>query len=457
MSQADGSSEQGRAPSGRRRGRRRGLEVRPGSVKQARMEAGLSLGQVAQGDISRTAIYFVETGKAKPSLETLQLIAQRTSKPLEYFLGDAVGLSDEAALGQLERLVAIGDNAGAVAAGDAMLTRTSDGRNAAHARMLLAIAHVRLAQPVRARSHASAARAYFERTQDVLMTAESMSWEAASAMLMQDPVALDLAEDALARCRSLNPVPNTTEAKLLAIVGHVRNARHEYAKAIQAYEEAVAVGSSLQDLRRLSYVYGNLSLAYSETGQYGQAAHYAHRAMALYETLHDRLSLAWAKNNLALLVFKQGDLAAALRHAESSITLIEELGVEAGKAHVLMTLCELELARSNHDEATRHASAALEVAERLGETTNVGEAHVWLGSIAAAQNDAAAADEEFAIAFERFDLAEAVDWQARGHAVYAEILEARGNLVGANRELRLALAAVGTRTGSVEGARFAIA
>ena len=64
MSQADGSSEQGRAPSGRRRGRRRGLEVRPGSVKQARMEAGLSLGQVAQGDISRTAIYFVETAEA---------------------------------------------------------------------------------------------------------------------------------------------------------------------------------------------------------------------------------------------------------------------------------------------------------------------------------------------------------------------------------------------------------
>src|SRR5207245_7450596 len=135
---ADGSRGQGKATSGRRRGRRRGVDIRPGSVKQARMEAGLSLGQVAQSDISRTAIYFVETGKAKPSLETLQLIAQRTSKPLEYFLGDAVELSDEAALGQLERLVAIGDNAGAVAAGDAMLTRTSDGSNAAHARMLLA-------------------------------------------------------------------------------------------------------------------------------------------------------------------------------------------------------------------------------------------------------------------------------------------------------------------------------
>jgi len=58
------------------------VEIRPGSVKQARLEAGLSLGQVAQADISRTAIYFVETGKSKPSMETLQLIATRTSKPM---------------------------------------------------------------------------------------------------------------------------------------------------------------------------------------------------------------------------------------------------------------------------------------------------------------------------------------------------------------------------------------
>src|SRR5450759_2068405 len=69
-----------------RRGRRRGVEIKPGTVKQARFEAGLSLAQVAGGEISRTAIYFVETGKAKPSIETLKLIAERTGRPLDYFL-----------------------------------------------------------------------------------------------------------------------------------------------------------------------------------------------------------------------------------------------------------------------------------------------------------------------------------------------------------------------------------
>src|SRR3954471_7997504 len=99
----------------RRRGRRRGVEIRPGSVKQARQESGLSLGQVARGDLSRTAIYFVETGKAKPSIETLRLIAERTNKPLDYFLGQlgALNVDPEAALAEIERLLATGDTAGA--------------------------------------------------------------------------------------------------------------------------------------------------------------------------------------------------------------------------------------------------------------------------------------------------------------------------------------------------------
>src|SRR5919204_1148220 len=127
----------------RRRGRRRGIEIRPGSVKQARAEAGLSLGQGAQGDISRTAIYFVETGKAKPSMETLQLIATRTNKPVDFFLAGGAGSNDEAALAELERLVAVGDNAGAVLAGDALLARNPSPPTAAHARFLMCHALVR--------------------------------------------------------------------------------------------------------------------------------------------------------------------------------------------------------------------------------------------------------------------------------------------------------------------------
>jgi len=444
ISDPGGSSEHGSAPSSRRRGRRRGVEIRPGSVKQARVEAGLSLGQVALGDISRTAIYFVETGKAKPSMETLQLIATRTNKPMDFFLpgGDSFA-SDQASLAEIERLVAVGDHAAAVEAGESLLARSMDVKAIAAARLQMAVAHIRLGQPVRARTLAAQARAHFESVGDHLMTAEALGWEAAGALMLQDPAAVGYAEEALRVCRTLKPAPVTTEARLLQILGTAYGSRHEHAKAIEVLEEALAVGAAFPDLRRLSFIYGNLSLAYQEIGNFAEAARYARRTMAIEETLHDALQIALTENNLANLVFLQGDVAGAIKHAESSLRRQEALGVESGRAHVLMTLAELELARGDLDAAERYARTAAEIAESALEITNVGEAHVWLAQVAGARGDLAAAAAEYEIAFAKFEAGNASEWLARGHALYADLLEKRGELAAANTQLRQALSAVG--------------
>lgn len=77
-------------PASKRRGRRKGVALRAGSVAQARREAGLTLAEVAGGKLSRTAIHLVEKGLASPSMETLRLIARQTGKPLTFFLQDDV-------------------------------------------------------------------------------------------------------------------------------------------------------------------------------------------------------------------------------------------------------------------------------------------------------------------------------------------------------------------------------
>ena len=416
----------------------------------------MSLGQIAQGDISRTAIYFVEVGKAKPSMETLQLIAARTRKPIEFFLGET-GLTDDASLAEVERMVAVGDNAGAVAAGEALVAQSTNRRVIANARLTMSTALVRLGRGLEARSHASAARSYFEEAGDVLMSAESLGWEAAAARMMDDAVSVELATEALRRCRSIDPVPARTEANLLAMLGHVLSARHQWERAIEVYEEATAVGGSYLDLRGLSYIYGNLSVAYEQIGQYARAGHYLRKAMVILETLRDGNQLAVHKNNLAILILRQGDAAAALRHAQDSLREFERIDYDAMKAHALMTLSEIELAMTEYDLAKHYARAAVDLADRLGQATNSGEAHHWLARIAEARHDTATADAEFAVAFHKFDEAGAHEWAAKGHAVYAEILEARGDLAAANRQLRLALGAIGPRDTARESVRTAIA
>src|ERR1700737_4553426 len=126
-SAADGPREIGKATSGRR-GRRKGIEIKPGTVKRARSEAGLSLAQVAGGEISRTAIYFVETGKAKPSMETLKLIAERTGRPLDFFLSRQSTMEPRSSAGtaELERLITIGDPEGALVSGEGLLRTERD-------------------------------------------------------------------------------------------------------------------------------------------------------------------------------------------------------------------------------------------------------------------------------------------------------------------------------------------
>lgn len=50
------------------------------------MAAGMSLADIAGDDVSRTMIHFIEHGRAKPSKRVLELIAERTGKPVSYFV-----------------------------------------------------------------------------------------------------------------------------------------------------------------------------------------------------------------------------------------------------------------------------------------------------------------------------------------------------------------------------------
>ena len=438
----DGPRPIGKASSGRR-GRRRGVEIKPGTVKQARADAGLSLAQVAGGEISRTAIYFVETGKAKPSMETLKLIAERTGRPLDYFLSrpSTTEARSTAGTAELERLVVTGDPDGALAAGEALLVAERDPEIVARVKFQMATAHLRLAQWVPARRLASTARAYFEQSGDMLMTAECLGSEASAAYMMQDPGALALAEGALATCRSLNPVPSITESRLLGVLGGVHSTNHRWEAAIKAYEQSIAAGDVVKDLRRLSILYSSLSQAYQELGNINQATHFAERAMTLHETLNDRISLARTENNLGVMLMRGGELARARSHFERSLRLFEETRADSDKPPVLLSFCELALAESNVDEAARFANEALELAKENSAIATIADAHAWLGQIAAVRDDDGTADAEFAAAFDVLrEPGVSPELMSRTYARYADILEARGDVVGAVQQLKRALA-----------------
>ena len=427
-------------PAPRRRGRPPGLDLRPGAARQARNEAGLSLAKVAEGRVSRTAIHLIETGKARPSMATLRLIAERTGRPLDFFLSRPSTMEPRSSAGtvQVERLLATGDPEAAVAAGRALLDQDPDPATGARIRYLMANGHLRLAQAAEARRHAAAARDYFERTGDVLMTAECLGSEAQAAYLVQDGAARQLAELGLALCRSLEAVPQMTESRLLAVLAGVHATDQDWPAAIECYQQAIAAGEVVQDLRRLSVMYSGLSLALQEVGRLDQAAQYAQRALTIHETLNDKVSLARAQNHLGLVLLKQGDLDQAQKHLLISLGLFEETGVETGRANVLLSLCELAHSRDEILEAVELAQRAAGFADKSAEVLTVAESHMWLGRLAGEGGDHDGADREFQRALILLEGAGAAERLSRCHFEYAETLERRGDFAAANKHLKLA-------------------
>ena len=456
------SSEMGSRRSDRRktgrRGRRRGVQIRAGSVKQARLEAGLSLGQVALGDISRTAIYFVETGKAKPSMETLRLIADRTGKPLDFFLTEPVTSALPAAeIAEVERLMAVGDNVGAAARSEHLLGQRVDLESEANIKLLAALAYLRLAQPIPGRRYASAARGYFERSGDKLKTAEALGTEAQAAYLMQDPSALPLAESALETLRALSYIPHATESRLLMVLAGVHLVNQNWHEAIETYEQAISAADVVQDLHQLSLMYSGLSLAYQESGRINDATRYAQKAVTIHETLNDRLSLARSLNNVGWMLVRMKEFGSARHHIERAIRIFEDESVEIGIGIFYMTLCELEFALGHLDRATEIARETAARSSRLGETALECEAHAWLGRIAAQQDRHDDADAEFAAAISAAESLGPAARLAQVHEAYAEVLEARGDLAAANRHLRQALGSSRPSAARAAESRIAIA
>ena len=412
-------------------------------MNQARIEAGLSLAQLGKGHVTAPAIYLVETGRTRPSLPTLEHIARRTGKPVEFFLAEPAGAADDtqASLLELEMLVADGRNDDAIALGNALLERGTSAFRLGRIRYFLAQAYVGAAQAERAAALLGDARAHFEAVGDGVMLAECIGAQAALANATQSKDALALAQKALEVCRSLKPVPVPTEARLLGILAAVHVANREWDEAIDAYRQAIEVGGSVFELRRAAHVYSGLGVAYHETGQVEAAARYAMRSVALLDVLRDRVSLARAENSLAQVLIGRGEFEAARELLDRGLELTSGPDAESGRSSVLLSLAELANQQGNIDEAYDRARDALAVAERLGEGANIAEAHVWLGRVADRRGESDLVDREFDLAIGGFEAMGMRERLLQCHGIYAEILERRGELAKAYVHMKEALQA----------------
>jgi tetratricopeptide (TPR) repeat protein len=414
------------------------------------MEAGLSLGQVASGQISRTAIFLAETGKTRPTLPTVQLIATRTGKPIEYFLDqDSLGgtalrpdLDKLRELMVQERFTELRD------AAEEARNHAVDALDRAWVGYYIARALLPLAKPYAALPEVRKAKAAFESAGDQWMVVECMDLEANGLHLLEDGSAIHVAEAALEACRTLSPTNPALEARILGRIGAIHVSNHRWSRAVDYYSLAVEVAGEMKDLSRVGKMYNDLGVAYEHLGDLTRSRTYAQKAITVHELLHDRISVARAENNLGVVLMKQGQQERAREHLERSLNICEETGVEVGKAHVLLSLAELALGGGDPEGGGRRAEEALWLAEKNRENGMVATSHELLGEVADRLDQPRTADNEFATAIAILEAEELADRLVTCRAKYATMLERRGNMAAALEQLKLAVAATRPDLGS---------
>jgi tetratricopeptide (TPR) repeat protein len=417
-------------PAHAKRGRRRGIPVRPELVRKARQEAGLSLAEVAAGEVTRAAIHLVETGKMQPSLRTLELIARRTGRPVSYFLAtDPIEKELRAQRDQLERLVATEDFRAAVELGRRLLEQDLPPALEAEVHLLVGGAHVRMHEGEHALPHVRAARRGFEEIGDPLLLTEALDQEATALFLVGDPRALSRALEALERCERLRPPVPGLQVRILLHLGSIYYQQGDWRNAARFYEEGLEASAAAPNPRHIAMMHDGLSVAYQQMGDFPAALAEARRAFTLYAMDRDERSLVRIEANLGYLLLQQGEIEAAEVHLRRSLELCEQRGLERwGRAIVLCPLAEVHLARGELDRAEALLAEAHAIATAGGERQVAAMARRLQARVHRFRGDHDQADRSFQQAIALFAELELPEWQRECLMEYAQALQERGEL-----------------------------
>ncbi len=446
------------------RGRRKGVSIRAGSVEQARRDARLTLAQVAGGSLTRTAIHLIEKGRTRPSMETLQQIARQTRKPLDFFLVDSEASSGmterQAQLRELERLSAARELQPVIDLGTSLLELEWIAEDTAMIHFSIGQACCRLVRPIDALAHLRVARPEFERLGDEWMAVEALDWESSALGLLDNPDALPLANKALEQCRQLQPRASQIEARILGHIAGMYVASESWSLAIGYYQAAAEAASGVKDLLQLAKMHHGLGVAYQHILQPATARQHFDKALTLYSLERDLGSMLRVDNDLGDLLLKQGQLDAAEKHLLQALSGFDELNIDRrGRGNVLIGLGEVELRRGSMERATQYLLQAWDSGVATGERIVIAECRLLLAQVEERNENQSFADEHFDAAIRVLEELGMSDRLRDAHMAYAELLDARLDVVAASRHWKRAaeigkVAAMGLKWAGAAGAEF---
>ena len=344
-------------------------------IRSRRKELSLTQSQLGGGKLTKGFISLIETGRTKPSIETLMLLAERLQKPVGYFLEEDTPLSRKA----LRIMIA----SAWVALKRAEFTQAAEIFEQArvigqqHDEAVEAECCIGLGSALAGLRQLDLARRNVQRGKELAEAAGN------SQHLVRVNHVLGLIEfyarnfsDArqffLEGYRLLREVGHSDlslAGELLLKIGITHEEIGDYDEATRWYQQALSALEPTEDLHRIGMAHVRLGVAYRESGAHDVALAQLARAEHIFELVNSLRLLAQARNSIGITLLEQGKTDEALVQLRSSLNIKEMVGDDPGRAHTLTEIARALIAKGAFSDAEQALAKAESLAKNLRDTT----------------------------------------------------------------------------------------
>jgi transcriptional regulator with XRE-family HTH domain len=332
-------------------------------LRRARLAAGLTQQQLAEGRYTKAYVSALENGLSRPSMAALNYLSGRLGIPASKLIND-----EPAAWARLEADLALASGRwdDAIAAYRDLLESTATREGRAELMSGLAEALIREGKGREATPFAAEAARIFHSANREAEAALSEYWLAAAQYQQENcEESKALLRSILTRVRAGMRVEPDFELRLVMALSSNEAREDNHSAALAYLEEVRGLTGALDDRRRANYLH-DLAYSYRETGDFEAAVRSGIASLELFRRVEAARDTANLENDLALSYLALGNTGKATVLAASSRGRLESLGDDWLLSHVLDTQARIALAGGSADLATAGAQEALDVAERAG-------------------------------------------------------------------------------------------